>query len=207
MIATHRNRIILGTFVAATVALAALTGCAPAVPTGAAATNAPSAGSSAPAGSASGSTQTASCDEFTPSAFSGLTSEPIGKPFVAASETYAVACWFGTGKNVGVTGSSVEMLPDDNVLITVIAIDAPNQYTQDTAAALNIGSIVPISGVGDKASYNVSALTDNVPQLYALKGSVYCHVQVNIDVSKLASSDPATIAKAEGALCEDAFNH
>jgi hypothetical protein len=136
-----------------------------------------------------------------------LTTTAIGKAYVAGSAgAQASACWYPTGKNAGATGSSIEMLPDDNVLIDVISIDASGQYAQATAAVVSLGGVVPISGVGDKASYNVSQLTNGVPQLYALKGSVYCHVQVHIDSDELVSSDPATVAKAEGELCQAAFS-
>ena len=192
----------------AVVALGSLVGCAPAVPTGA---PAPGSASSAPAGPSapgSGSSERGtSCAEFTVASFAKVVNVPIGTPFVAAAEgPNSIACWYGIGKNATVSGSTVETLGDDNILITTIGIDAPHQFSEDTGKDLNAGAVVALNGVGDKAAYNVSALSGNVPQLYELKGTVYCHVQLVATSDQLVDSTAAAIATDEAALCQDAFS-
>jgi hypothetical protein len=207
MIVSRGKRITLGAVVTASFALAALTGCAPAVPLGTGPGTTPSAGASTSAGSPSGSGQNASCDEFTSSAFSSLTTAKIGTPLVAAAGSgNTIACWYGIGSNSGVSGSAVEQLTSDNILVSIIGVAGPEQFKEDTSSDVNLGAVTGIDGIGDKAAYNTSALSGNVPQLYAYKGNTYCHIQMDASPSELVDQSQAAIAKDEGALCEDAFN-
>jgi hypothetical protein len=182
-------------------ALGALAACAPATTSGGSTTT-----SSGTSQGASGSSTTAACDEFTASSFAGVINVPIGKPFVAGQDgSGGVICWYGIGENAAVTGSKVETLTDDNILITTIGGDGASQYKHFTGKDVNVSAVIPLSGIGDKASYTVSALTGNVPELYAVHGSLYCGIQLNAQTSELVSSDMAATAKNEGALCNDAF--
>jgi hypothetical protein len=189
----------------ATITTGMLSGCAPAT-SGAAAGSSPATSSSS--GSSSGTGTKPSCDQFTAQSFRALVNVPIGTPFIGGSDSAGgIVCWYGIGKNAGVTGSKVETLQDDNILITVIGFDGESQYAHFTGSDVNIGAVTPLSGIGDKASYNVSELSGNVPQLYSVKGEKYCGIQLSVDPSELVDSSPASVAKNEGALCEDAFNH
>ena len=42
-----------------------------------------------------------------------------------------------------------------------------------------ISPVIPLSGIGDKAAYTVSALTGNVPQLKAVHADLDCGIQMN----------------------------
>lgn len=194
------------------VALVGLTGCAPAVTSGPGVATTPnpgtSTGSSQGASAPSGSGQTGSCAEFTSASFAKLTTAPIGKPLVVGSDSSGgIACWYGIGSNAGLTGSAIEQTTTENILITVIGIDGPSQYAEGTASDVNLGAVTSISGIGDKAAYNTSALSGGWPQLYALKGNKYCHIQIAAGSGELVDHDQAAVATDEGALCEDSFNH
>jgi hypothetical protein len=191
----------------AAVALAgvlALAGCAPA--TGSSG-NGSATGSTGGAAGSTGTSGSGSCHEFTSSALSALVNVPVGKPFVAGSDSNGgVICWFGIGKNASVSGSAVETLSNDSLLITTIGVDGQSQYKHFTGSDVNIGAVTPLGGVGDKAAYTVSALTGNAPELYAVHGSLYCGVQLNIgSASELVDKSMAAAAKDEGGLCNEAF--
>jgi hypothetical protein len=184
--------------VIAAVGLGALVGCAPA---GTSTSGAASSGTS-------GSPVSNPCAEFSAKSFAEIVNVPIGKPFVAEQDaTGGVICWFGIGKNAGVSGSKVETLTDDNILISTIGGGGLSQYTHFTGKSVNISPVISLSGIGDKAAYTVSALTGNVPQLYAVHANLYCGIQMNADTSELVNSSMAVTAKSEGALCNDAFSH
>jgi hypothetical protein len=189
----------------ALVSVGLLAGCAPA--SGIAAPGSTPAGGASNGGSA-GTSSKPSCDEFTSASFSGLVNVPIGKPYVAGSDSAGgVTCAYGIGKNAGVSGSQAETLSDDNILITTIGFDGVSQYAHFTGSDVNLGAVIPVDGIGTKAAYNVSELSANVPQLYSYKGDRYCGVQLSAGSSELVDSSMAAIAKAEGALCEDAFRN
>jgi hypothetical protein len=205
MTPTTRTPLFVAALTVLTVGL--LAGCAPAAGTGIpAGTAAAGSSGSVSAGSAPGGSTKASCAEFTSAAFSALVTVPIGKPYVAGSDSGGgVVCWYGIGKNADVTGSKVETLADDNILITTIGFGGAGQYAHFTGSDVNIGAVTPIDGIGTKASYNVSVLSGNVPQLYSYKGDRYCGIQLNADSAELVDPAPAATAKNEGALCDDAF--
>jgi hypothetical protein len=182
------------------VSLGALVGCAPA--------STSSAGAASSGTGSSGTSASNPCAEFSAKSFAGIVNVPIGKPFVAGQDSAGgVICWYGIGANAGVSGSKVETLTDDNILISTIAGDGVSQYKHFTGKSVNISPVIPLSGIGDKAAYTVSALTGNVPQLYAVHGSLYCGIQMNAETSELVNSSLAATAKSEGALCNDAFAH
>jgi hypothetical protein len=186
--------------IVAAAGLSALAGCAPSTSTS-------GAGSSAAQGAA-GLAGSGTCSEFSAKSFAGIVNVPIGKGYVAGQDSAGgVICWFGIGKNAGVSGSKVETLTDDNILISTIGVDGLTQFTHFTGKSVNLNPIVPLSGVGDKAAYEVSELTGNVPQLYAVKAQLYCGIQMNATTSELVNSSMAVTAKSEGALCNDAFSH
>lgn len=188
--------------VIAAVSLGALVGCAPA--TG----SSSGAAASGTAQGAGGSAGSSPCAEFSAKSFSGIVNVPIGKPFLAGQDSAGGAiCWYGIGKNAGVSGSKVEALTDDNILITTIAGDGVSQYEHFTGKSVNLSAVVPLSGIGDKAAYTVSELTGNVPELYARHQSLYCGIQMSAATSELVNSSMAATAKSEGALCNDAFSH
>ena len=186
--------------VVAALSVATLVGCAPA-----------SGSSSGPASSgtgASGASAANPCAEFRAKSFAAIVNVPIGKPFVAGQDSAGgVICWYGIGKNAGVSGSKVETLTDDNILITTIAGDGESQYKHFTGKSVNLSAVVPLSDIGDKAAYTVSELTGNVPEVYALHQSLYCGIQMNATTSELVNPSMAATAKSEGALCNDAFAH
>jgi hypothetical protein len=212
MNSTSSRRLAPALIATIAVSLAALTGCAPAVPLAPGAPTSSSPGASPTSGNggsgSSGSTQAGSCAEFTSGSFAKLVNAPIGKPLVVGSDSSGgIACWYGIGSNAGLTGSAIEKATEENILITVIGIDGQSQYAQGTGSDVNLGAVTSIGGIGDKAAYNTSALSGGVPQLYALKGGKYCHVMIAAASSELVDHDQASIATDEGALCEDAFNH
>jgi hypothetical protein len=192
----------------ATIATSTLSGCAPATSGSVAGSSPATSSSSGSVGTSSGSGTKPSCDQFTAQSFKALVNVPIGTPFIGGSDSAGgIVCWYGIGKNAGVTGSKVETLQGDNILITVIGFDGEKQYAHFTGSDVNIGAVTPLSGIGDKASYNVSELSGNVPQLYSVKGEKYCGIQLSVNPSELVDSSPASVAKNEGALCADAINH
>ncbi|HEX4402349.1 MAG TPA: hypothetical protein VHZ98_13585 [Galbitalea sp.] len=208
MTTASRLRLSILLLGAAVLATGSLAGCAPASTATVAGSSPAASNSSGSAGASPGSAGKPSCDQFTVEAFKALVNVPIGTPFIAGSDSAGgIDCWYGIGKNAGVTGSKVETLEGDNILITVIGVDGASQYAHFTGSDVNLGAVTPLSGIGDKASYNVSELSGGVPQLYSVKGDKYCGIQLNVDASELVDTLPAAIAKNEGALCEDAFNH
>jgi hypothetical protein len=174
-------------------------------------------GASAPAGGGQAAGVSGSCTGAVDAAVAALVTVPVGAPSNPAGGALqggtTFDCAYGMAKNKDLSGAALEAATDDTILVTVIGVDAQDQY----ANAVGYGAPIPVPGVGDKAEYFFFAEAGQAPDLYAIKGSEYCEVQINAadqptelgvpaaDDDGIDAAGAATVAKKEGAVCAAVF--
>jgi len=140
------------------------------------------------------------------------------KPYISQLGAGNNRCEYGIGPSSHKTGTALAFAKETFVVET-ISVDAQQQYAANTKHITYV-KVTPLRGVGTKAVFTYNTMFPEAPAIFAIKGNVFCNVDLNLGNTsevglprntgaspRVLPSQQAGLARREGKLCSDIFSH